>query len=70
MTWRLMQLIKKWVEVAAYSFGMSWEPGDELMNAEMCVGCYFYILKAASLLKSLVNFILCILTEFILIHPW
>lgn len=21
--------------------GTSWEPRDELMNAEMCVGCYF-----------------------------
>lgn len=50
--------------------GMSWEPEDELMNAEMCVACYFYMLKAASLLKSLVKFILYILAEFILIHPW
>jgi len=49
---------------------MSWEPKYELMNAEMCVDCYFYMLKAAILFKSLVKFILYILAEFILIHPW
>ena len=35
--------------------GMSWEPRGKQVNAEMCMRCYLYMLKAASLFKSTVH---------------
>lgn len=35
--------------------GMSWEPKDEMMTAQMCMGWYLHTLKAASSLKSSIN---------------